>query len=162
MWVCCQIRLFVTSWTVAHQAPLSMGFSRQEYWSGLPFPSLGDLPNLGIEPVSLEAPALAGGFFSTELPGKPLANASAANGSLLQDSMDRGAWWAAIHGITESWTWLRVRTCANAQARAHTHTRPIHPEKEKSNKARVWNFCVRGLFMSHKSSDVNHPCVASV
>ena len=59
-----QIRLFVTLWTVAHQAPLSMGFSRQEYWSGLPFPSLGDLPNLGIEPVSLEAPALAGGFFT--------------------------------------------------------------------------------------------------
>ena len=46
-------RLFVTPWTVAHQAPLSMGFSRQEYWSGLPFPSPGDLPYLGIEPGSL-------------------------------------------------------------------------------------------------------------
>ena len=46
------VPLFVTSWTVAHQAPLS-GFSRQEYWSGLPFPSPGDLPNLGIEPRSL-------------------------------------------------------------------------------------------------------------
>ena len=45
-----------------------MGFSRQEYWSGLPFPSLGDLPDPGIEPVS---PALAGGFFTTEPPGKP-------------------------------------------------------------------------------------------
>ena len=55
----------VTPWTVAHQAPLSMGFSRQEYWSGLPFPSLLDLPNLGIEPASSEAPALAGGFFTT-------------------------------------------------------------------------------------------------
>ena len=49
--------LFSTPWTVAHQAPLSMGFSRQEYWSGLPCPSQGDLPNLGIEPRS---PALAG------------------------------------------------------------------------------------------------------
>ena len=45
--------LFVTLWTVAHQAPLSMGFSRQEYWSGLPFPTPGDLPNPGIEAESL-------------------------------------------------------------------------------------------------------------
>ena len=52
-------------WTVAHQAPLSMGFSRQEYWSGLPCPSPGDLPHLGIEPKSLMSPALAGGFFTT-------------------------------------------------------------------------------------------------
>ena len=56
-------------WTVACQAPLSMESSRQEYWSGLPFPTPGDLPDLGIEPVSLEAPALAGGFFTTEPPG---------------------------------------------------------------------------------------------
>ena len=58
---------FVVPWTVAHQAPLSMGFSRQEYWSGLPFPSPGDLPHLGIKPRSL---ALAGGFFTAEQPGK--------------------------------------------------------------------------------------------
>ena len=51
-------------WTVAHQAPLSMGFSRQEYWSGLPFPSPGDLPDPGIEPVSLMSPGLAGTFFT--------------------------------------------------------------------------------------------------
>ena len=44
------VRLFATPWTVAYQGPLSMGFSRQKYWSGLPFPSPGDLPNLGIEP----------------------------------------------------------------------------------------------------------------
>ena len=59
------VRLFVTLWTVAHQAPLSMGFCRQEYWSGLPCPPLGNLPNPGIEPVSLTSPALAGGFFTT-------------------------------------------------------------------------------------------------
>ena len=47
-----RVRLFATPWTVAHQAPPSMEFSRQEYWSGLPFPSPGDLPNLGIEPWS--------------------------------------------------------------------------------------------------------------
>ena len=53
----------MTPWTVAHQAPLSMGFSRQEYCSGLPFPSPGDLPNPGIEPRSLKSPALAGRLF---------------------------------------------------------------------------------------------------
>ena len=58
-----------TPWTVAHQAPLSMGFLKQESWSGLPFPSPGDLPNPGLKPMS---PALAGRFFTTESPGKPL------------------------------------------------------------------------------------------
>ena len=58
-------------WIVAHQAPLSMGFSRKEYWSGLPFPPPGDLPDPGIKPKSLVAPALAGGFFTTEQPRKP-------------------------------------------------------------------------------------------
>ena len=57
------VRLFVTPWTVAHQAPLSMGFSRQEYWSGLPFPSPGDLPDPGIEPGS---PALQEDDLPTE------------------------------------------------------------------------------------------------
>ena len=67
--VCAQllslIWLFVTPWTVTHQAPLSMGFSGQEYWSGLPCPSSGDLPHPGIEPTSLVRPALAGRFFTT-------------------------------------------------------------------------------------------------
>ena len=53
-----RVQLFVTLWTVAHQAPLYMGFSRQEYWSRLPFPPPGDLPDPGIEPMSLEAPSL--------------------------------------------------------------------------------------------------------
>ena len=59
---------FVTWWTVARQAPPAMGFIRQEYWSGLPFPSAGDLPDPGIEPTS---PALAGESFTTEPPGTP-------------------------------------------------------------------------------------------
>ena len=58
------VQLFATLWTVAHQAPLSKGFSRQEYRSGLPCPSPRDLPNPGIEPASCESPAL-GGFFTT-------------------------------------------------------------------------------------------------
>ena len=57
------VRLFATLWTVGSQVPLSMGFSRQEYWSGLSYPPPGDLPEQGIEPVSLTSPALAGGFF---------------------------------------------------------------------------------------------------
>ena len=62
------VQLFCDLWTVACQASLSIGFPRQEYWSGLPFLSPGDLPNPGMEPLS---PALAGGFFTTEPPGKP-------------------------------------------------------------------------------------------
>ena len=60
------VLLFVTPCiTVAHQIPLSKGFSRQEYWNGLPCPSPGDLPDPGIEPMTLRSPALAGGFFTT-------------------------------------------------------------------------------------------------
>ena len=64
---------FPTPWTVAHQAPLSMGFSQQEYWSGLPLPSPGDLPTPGTEPTFPESPALSDGFLTTEPPGKTLA-----------------------------------------------------------------------------------------
>ena len=59
------IQLFLTLWTVAHQALLSMRFSRQEYWSGLSCPPSGDIPNPGMEPVSLTSPALADGFLTT-------------------------------------------------------------------------------------------------
>ena len=65
------VQLSVTPWTVACQAPLPMGFSRQEYWSGLLFPPPGDLPDPGIKPTSPASPALAGGFFTTEPPGYP-------------------------------------------------------------------------------------------
>ena len=58
------VQLFATPWTVAHQTPLSKEFFRQEYWSGLLFPSLGDLPNPGIKPSFLVNPALAGRFFT--------------------------------------------------------------------------------------------------
>ena len=62
-----RVRLFVTPWTVACQTPLSMGFSRQEYWSGLPFPSPGDLPNPGIQPG---CPASQSDSLLSEPPGK--------------------------------------------------------------------------------------------
>ena len=59
------VQLFATSWIVARQAPLSIVFPRQEYWSSLPFPTPGNLPDPGIEPKSPESPALSGGFFTT-------------------------------------------------------------------------------------------------
>ena len=59
------VRLFATLWTTALQAPQSMGFSRQEYWSGSPFPSPGHLPDPGTKPMSLTSSALAGRFFTT-------------------------------------------------------------------------------------------------
>ena len=65
VYVCSVMSNSVTSWTTIYQASLSMGFSRQEYWSGLPFSSLGTPPNPGIEPTSLTSPALAGGFFTS-------------------------------------------------------------------------------------------------
>ena len=64
------VQLLVTLWTVTRHAPLSMGLSGKEYWSGLPFPPPGDLPDLGIVPVSPVPPAFVGRFFTTEPPGK--------------------------------------------------------------------------------------------
>ena len=65
------VQLFAILWTGACHSPLSMGFSRQEYWSRLPFPTPEDLPETGIEPTSPASLALAGGFFNTEPPRKP-------------------------------------------------------------------------------------------
>ena len=72
VWVLSCVPSFATPWTVACQAPLSMGFPRQEFWSELSLPVPGDLPDLGIEPISLLSPALAGRFFTTVTPEKPL------------------------------------------------------------------------------------------
>ena len=70
-----------TPWIIAHQAPLSLGFPRQEYWSGLPFPLPGDLPDTGIESAS---PTLTGRFFTTEPPGKPIISHSVQFSSVAQ------------------------------------------------------------------------------
>ena len=99
------IWLFATPWTVTHQASLSMGFSRQEYWSGLPFPPWGNLPNLGIEPM---APALTGGFFMTE----PSAAAAKSLQSCLTlcDPLDGSPPGSAIPGILQARTleWVAI------------------------------------------------------
>ena len=130
------VQLFVTPWTIAHQAPPSMEFSKQEYWSGLAFPPPGDLPNPGIKPGS---PALRADALISELPGNPIwesynpkwgflggsdGKESACNArgqglipgsgrypgewnsnplqySCPENFMDRGAWWATVHGVAE-------------------------------------------------------------
>ena len=69
-----RVRLFATQWSIARQAPLSMGFSRQEYWSGLPCPPPGDPPDLWMEPMSLRSPALAGRFFTSSVTWEALYN----------------------------------------------------------------------------------------
>ena len=76
-----RVRLFAIPWTVAYQAPPSMGFSRQECWSGLPLPSPGDLPNPGIKPGS---PSLQADALPSEPPGKPSTDKSKVLGALIK------------------------------------------------------------------------------
>ena len=108
--LCCvlsRVRLSVTPWTAARRAPLSTGFSRQAYWSGLPCPPPGDLPDPGTQPASPVSPALAGRLFATEPSEKPLENLatlqlpsswssrSAPPGCPLRLSQSRSKGWAA-------------------------------------------------------------------
>ena len=82
----CRVQLFVTLQTIACQAPLSMGFPRQEYWRGLPFPSPEDLPDPGIEPAS---DTLTGGFFTAEAPGKPSCYITQLQNMIFWDSVEK-------------------------------------------------------------------------
>ena len=91
------IQLSVTIGTVACQALLSMGFSRQEYWSGLPLPTPEDIPDSGIKSTSPATPALEGGFFTTEPPGKPPLQYFC-----LENPMDRRAWRATVRGVAKT------------------------------------------------------------
>ena len=79
-----RVRLFAAQWTVAYQAPLSMGFSKEEFWSGLPFPSPGDLPDPGIEPGS---PALQADALPSKPPGKSLRNVQFPNPETINSSL---------------------------------------------------------------------------
>ena len=99
-----------TPWTVVHQAPLCMGFSRQAYQNGLPLPSSRDLPKAGIEPRS---PVLQAHSFSSEPLGKSYdglqhgeGNGTPLHYSCLENPLDGGAQQAAVHGVMKSWTWL--------------------------------------------------------
>ena len=105
------IPLCVTLWTAVCQAPLPIGFSRQEYWSGLPFPPPGDLPNPGIKPSSPVSPVLAGGFFTTSatweapLQVHPWANRSGSEESweLLKSWASRLSWRAILPQVLGNW-----------------------------------------------------------
>ena len=119
---------FATSWAIAHQAPLSMGFPRQAYLTGLPFPSPGDLPNPGMESefpasgrnscigIQESIPVLAGGFFTTEPPGKPLEHLAAAAAKSLQscltlcDPIDGSPPGSPVPGILQARTleWVAI------------------------------------------------------
>ena len=108
--------LFVTPWTVAHQAPLSMGFPRQEYWSGLLFPSQGDLTNPGIKPLSLTSPALQAYYFITVAPGKQILGNSnhwvRQNPSKrVQVTLKTGIWLSESEYWKRSSEYLEERIC---------------------------------------------------
>ena len=105
-----RVWLFATWWTVAYKASPSMGFSRQEYWSGLPFPSPGDLPDPGIEPGS---PALQADALTSEPPGKPLAAAAAKSLQsypTLCDPIDGSPPGSSVSGILQARTleWVAI------------------------------------------------------
>ena len=108
------VSLFATPWTVAHQAPLSMVFSRQEHWSGLPFPHPGDFPDPGIQSRSLVSPELPGGSDGKEsarntggvgsIPGLGRSpeegNSNPLQYSCLENSMD--TWQHTVHGVAKN------------------------------------------------------------
>ena len=113
-WVCAKspncVWLFETPWTVACQAPLFLGFSREEYERGLPFLSPGDLPGPGVEPASFTSPALAGRFFTTRAPGKPCGSLYLVPQLclILCDSMDCSSQGSPVHGILQARLLKRV------------------------------------------------------
>ena len=112
------VQLFVTLWTVAHQASLAMGFSKQEYWSGLPCPPQGDLSNSGNEFMSLMSPALAGGFFTTSV-----------------------SWEAPPHAITpykqSSSKWQTSQPVMTAKSRDLMHIRSTGVELKDLNRSQI-------------------------
>ena len=126
---------FVTLWTVTFQAPLSKGFFKQEYWSGLPYPPPGDLSDPGIKPASLMSPIFVGEFFTTDplvvqseesacnagdlgsIPGSARSPGGGHGNPLhyfcLENPLDREAWQATVQRVTKSWTQLKqFRTAA--------------------------------------------------
>ena len=129
------IWLFATPWTVAHRTPLSMGFPRQEYWSGLPFPSPGDLPDPGIEP---ESPTFAGEFFTTESYGKSLSPPSDQIRSVAQscptlcDPMNRSTpGLPVLHQLPEI-TQTHVHRVSDAIQPSHPLSSPSPPAPNHS------------------------------
>ena len=100
------VRLFAPPWTVAFQGPLSVGFSRQGYWSGLPFPPPGDLPDPGIEPTGFLSPALAGGFFTTGVTWEVLSLFKSTQNSPLSSQIAEkwSSLWSSQKCFMNSWS----------------------------------------------------------
>ena len=135
------VRLSVTPWTVAHQAPPSMGLSRQEQWGGLPCPPPGDLPDPGTDPVSLTRPALADGFFTTsatwEAPeGKP-------NGAPRKQNTSRQ------EGLK---TFQQERSCQN----------PSSKSRGTGDGVTLWLFTGALLFPQNRRPETTKPAGTSV
>ena len=106
------VQLFATPWTIARRVPPSMEFSRQEYWSRLPFPPPADLPDPGIEPASPLSPALAGRLFITEPPGKHTEYRIAQLYRAVSESqwvwMELGKYWLTRKTTPKRWPWTQV------------------------------------------------------
>ena len=132
------VQLFATLWTTAHQGPLSMAFSRQEYWSRLPFPPPGDLLDPGIEPASLASPALPGRFFSTEPPRKPHLLVSVQFSSVAQscltlcDPMNRSTPGLLVHHQLPEFTQTHVHRVSDAIQPSHPLSSPSPPAPNPS------------------------------
>ena len=135
-----RVLLFVTPWTVASQAPLSVGFSRQEYWSGLPFPIPGDLPDPGIKPASFSSPSpprLAGGFPSMIPPERPVMSCYvfvAQSSPTLCSPVDYSLTGSSVHGILQARILERI---FNSSSRGSSRPRD-----------RTQVFCIAGRFFA--------------
>ena len=130
-----RVWLFVTPWTIAYQASPSMGFSRQEYWSGLPLPSPGDLLVQHRDRTRVSH-VVGRWFYRLSHQGSPIyvyththifpegGHGSPLQYSCLENLMDRGAWWATVHGVAKSQTWLKQlskHTCIHIYTVVHIY-----------------------------------------
>ena len=143
VWLC------ETLWTIAHQAPLSMGFSRQEYWSGLPCPPPGDLPNPGIEPTSLMSPALAGSSLPQEPPGKPFHPPSCSFffWTILLNPSHPLNWASQVHDVKDSS--CHCRRCRSERFPEEGNGYPCQYSSLKSPMDRgAWQVIVHGVAKS--------------
>ena len=148
--MCYHVQLFLNFWAVGHQAPLSMGFSRQEYWSRLPCPPPGDLPDPGIKPESLMLPTEAGRFFTIGPPGKSegLVTQSCLT---LCDPVDCSPPGSAVHGIF--------------QARILELVAILFSSVSSQPRDWIWVFCIGSwvlYLLDHQGSPKRKPTVALI
>ena len=131
--------LFVTLWTVAHQAPLSVGFSRQECWSGLPCLPWGDLPNLGIEPHLPVSPALQAYYLSLAPPGKPITHDQFSSVQFSHSVVSNSLW---PHGLQHAGLPCPLPT-AGAYSNSCPLSRWCHPTI--SSSVIPFSFCLQSF-----------------